>query len=199
MIGPVFSQQLIERLGPVRAPDEPIEQRHKDLAASMQAMFEEAFFALANALYEKTKNPRFCLAGGCGYNSVANGLVFDRSPFRDLYIQAAAGDAGGAIGAAYWVWNEILGNTQSFVMDARVLGSGVRRRRDRRRRSTRAAPTSTPRTARSSACATSASSAAAPPRRSRTATSSAGFRGGWSGARARSATAPSSAIRAAPT
>src|SRR5882762_5430585 len=116
VIGPVYSQQLIDRLGPVRASDEPIEQRHKDLAASMQAMFEEAFFALANSLYEKTKNPRFCLAGGCAYNSVANGLVFDRSPYKDLYIQAAAGDAGGAIGAAYWVWNEILGNTKSFVM-----------------------------------------------------------------------------------
>src|SRR5258707_14067471 len=82
----------------------------------MQAMFEEAFFALANSLYEKTKNPRFCLAGGCAYNSVANGLVFDRSPYKDLYIQAAAGDAGGAIGAAYWGWNEILGNTKSFGM-----------------------------------------------------------------------------------
>jgi carbamoyltransferase len=116
VIGPVYSQHLIDRLGPMRAPDDPMEQRHKDLAASMQAMFEEAFFALANALYEKTKNPRFCLAGGCGYNSVANGMVFDRSRFRDLYIQAAAGDAGGAIGAAYWVWNELLGNTKSFVM-----------------------------------------------------------------------------------
>ena len=116
VIGPVYSQQLIDRLGPMRTSEEPIEQRHKDLAASMQAMFEEAFFALAGALYEKTKNPRFCLAGGCAYNSVANGLVFDRSPFRDLYIQAAAGDAGGAIGAAYWVWNELLGNTKSFVM-----------------------------------------------------------------------------------
>jgi carbamoyltransferase len=116
VIGPVYSQHLVDCLGPVRTAEEPIEQKHKDLAASMQAMFEEAFFALANALYEKTKNPRFCLAGGCAYNSVANGLVFDRSPYKDLYIQAAAGDAGGAIGAAYWVWNEILGNTKSFVM-----------------------------------------------------------------------------------
>jgi len=62
----------------------------------MQAMYEEAFFALANRLHEKSGNKRLCLAGGCGYNSVANGLVFERTPFRELYIQAAAGDAGGA-------------------------------------------------------------------------------------------------------
>jgi carbamoyltransferase len=122
VIGPVYSEKLVEALGPARAPQDPLEQRHKDLAASMQAMFEEAYFALANALFEKTRVPNFCLAGGCGYNSVANGLVFDRSPYRDLYIQAAAGDAGGAIGAAYWVWNQELRQPRSFVMDHAFWG-----------------------------------------------------------------------------
>jgi len=122
VIGPVYSEKLVEALGPARAPQDPLEQRHKDLAASMQAMFEEAYFALANALFEKTGVPNFCLAGGCGYNSVANGLVFDRSPYRDLYIQAAAGDAGGAIGAAYWVWNQELHQPRSFVMDHAYWG-----------------------------------------------------------------------------
>jgi carbamoyltransferase len=118
----VYSQKLIEKLGPARAPQDPMEQRHKDLAASMQAMFEEAYFELANGLFEKTKVPNLALAGGCGYNSVANGLVFERSPYRDLYIQAAAGDAGGAIGAAYWVWNEELKKPRSFVMDHAYWG-----------------------------------------------------------------------------
>jgi carbamoyltransferase len=117
VIGPVFSEKLVARLGPVRAASDPLEQRHKDLAASMQAMFEEAYFALANSLYAQTKIPNFALAGGCGYNSVANGLVFQRSPYKEQYIQAAAGDAGGAIGAAYWVWNQELRNPRSFVMD----------------------------------------------------------------------------------
>src|SRR6202171_5337703 len=86
VIGPVYSQHLVERLGPARASDDPMEQRHKDLAASMQTMYEEAFFAMANALYATTKNPRLCLAGGCAYNLVANGLVFYRTLFRVLYM-----------------------------------------------------------------------------------------------------------------
>ncbi|HEY2090751.1 MAG TPA: carbamoyltransferase C-terminal domain-containing protein [Thermoanaerobaculia bacterium] len=122
VIGPVYSKHLIEKLGPARAPEDPIDERHRNLAASMQAMFEEAFFALVNHLHRKTGAKRLCIAGGCGYNSVANGLVFDRSPFREVYIQAAAGDAGGAIGAAYWVWNEVLKNDRSFVMDHAYWG-----------------------------------------------------------------------------
>jgi carbamoyltransferase len=121
-IGSVYSEKLVEKLGPARAPNDPMEQRHKDLAASMQAMFEEAYFGLANALQKKTGMKTLCLAGGCGYNSVANGLVFDRSEYRDVYIPAAAGDAGGAIGAAYWVWNEELRNPRSFVMDHAYWG-----------------------------------------------------------------------------
>ena len=122
VIGPVYSEKLVEKLGPARAPDEPMQQRHKDLAASMQAMFEEAYFELANSLQKKTGLKTLCLAGGCGYNSVANGLVFDRSPYRDVYIPAAAGDAGGAIGAAYWVWNEELKQPRAFVMDHAYWG-----------------------------------------------------------------------------
>ncbi|MEO6259372.1 MAG: carbamoyltransferase C-terminal domain-containing protein [Thermoanaerobaculia bacterium] len=121
-IGPVYSGRLVELLGPARAADEPMEQRHQDLAASMQAMFEEAVFALAARLHQATGNPRLCIAGGCGYNSVANGLLFERTPFRDVYIQAAAGDAGGAIGAAYWVWNQEMKRPRSFVMDHAYWG-----------------------------------------------------------------------------
>ena len=124
VIGTVYSEKLVEKLGPARAPQDPTEQRHKDLAASMQAMFEEAYFELANSLQKKTGLSTLCLAGGCGYNSVANGLVFDRSSYRDLYVPAAAGDAGGAIGAAYWVWNEELGGQRSFVMDHAYWGPG---------------------------------------------------------------------------
>lgn len=121
-IGTVFSDKLIKLLGPARSKDDPLTDYHKNLAASLQAMFEEAFFHLLEHVAAETKNPNLCLAGGCAMNSVANGKIFDRSPFQDLYIQSAAGDGGGAIGAAYYVWNQKLAKPRSFVMDHAFLG-----------------------------------------------------------------------------
>lgn len=118
----VFTPALEELLGPPRKPDQPLTDRHRDLAASMQEMYEEAFFNTVNHLQKKTGETSLCLAGGCAYNSVANGKIFERSAFRDLYIQSAAGDAGGAIGAAYWVWNQIEQKPRGFVMDHAYLG-----------------------------------------------------------------------------
>ncbi len=121
-IGRVFSDALVERFGPARGKDEPLEDRHRNVAASLQAMYEEAFFHVLAHLYEETRNPVLCLAGGCGMNSVANGKVFDRSGFRDLWVQSAAGDAGGAIGAAFHVLNQELGSPRGFVMEHAYLG-----------------------------------------------------------------------------
>lgn len=121
-IGTVFSAQLAELLGPARRPDEPLTQYHKDLAASMQAMYEDAFFHILEQAYREIGSPNLCLAGGCAMNSVANGKIFQRSPFKDVYIQSAAGDAGGAIGAAFAVWNQELQNPRSFVMEHAYYG-----------------------------------------------------------------------------
>lgn len=122
VMGRVYSDKLIELFGQARDKDEELTQHHKDLAASMQQMYEEAFFHLLDYVYEQTQNPNLCLAGGCAMNSVANGKVFEKSKFTELYIQAAAGDGGGAIGAAYYVWNHELGNPRGFVMDHAFLG-----------------------------------------------------------------------------
>jgi carbamoyltransferase len=108
-VGRLFSNALIELLGRAREKDEPLEQRHKDLARSVQAMYEEAFFHLLNTLHARHQLDAVAIAGGCGMNSVANGKVTLRTPFREVYVQAAAGDAGGAIGAAYQVWHECGG------------------------------------------------------------------------------------------
>jgi carbamoyltransferase len=103
--GPLFSQALIDALGPARQPDAPLEDRHRDLAFATQAVYEDAFFNLLNTLQQRNSNTAIALAGGCAYNSVANGKIKDRTRFTKCYLQAAAGDAGGAIGAAYAVWH----------------------------------------------------------------------------------------------
>lgn len=121
-IGRGFSDKVFEVFGPPRRTDEPIMGHHKDIAASLQEMYEEAFFHLLNHVYGETKNPKLCLAGGCAMNSVANGKVFDKSPFKEIYIQSAAGDGGGAIGAAYYVWNQEQKNPRSFVMEHAFWG-----------------------------------------------------------------------------
>ena len=103
--GPLFSPALIDALGPPREPDAPIEDRHRNLAFATQAVYESAFFHLLNTLRQRDGHSAIALAGGCAYNSVANGKIKDRTGFSQCYLQAAAGDAGGAIGAAYAVWH----------------------------------------------------------------------------------------------
>ena len=103
--GPLFSAALVDRLGPPRDADAPIEDRHRNLAWATQAAYEGAFFHLLNALQRRCGQTAIALAGGCAYNSVANGKIRDRSPFKQIYLQSAASDAGGAIGAAYAVWH----------------------------------------------------------------------------------------------
>ena len=121
-IGTVFSEELPRRLGPARGKDEPITDRHKAIAASMQAMYEEAFFHVLAHVEKRTGERNLALAGGCAMNSVANGKVFERSGFRELFIQSAAGDAGGAIGAAFHVLHGVLGRPRGFVMEHAYLG-----------------------------------------------------------------------------
>ena len=124
VIGRLFSDHLEKRLGPARKADEPLEQRHYNLAASMQAAIEEVLAAHWSALAEKTKQKNLCLAGGVAFNCVANGTIFDHSPFEKVYVQPAAGDAGLSVGAAFAVNNQILGQPRGFVMDHAAWGPG---------------------------------------------------------------------------
>ena len=121
-VGRIFTAKLEELLGPARGDGEDLSRRHKDIAASLQALYEETFFDLLNAVQATTGDTVLCLAGGCAMNSVANGKIFEQTPFTELYVQAAAGDAGGAIGAAYSVWHDTLGQPRGFVMDHAFLG-----------------------------------------------------------------------------
>lgn len=108
-VGILFSPALETLLGPARLKGDLLEQYHKDIAHSVQAMYEEAFFHLLNTLYARHRLDAVAIAGGCGMNSVANGKIRLRTPFKQVYVQSAAGDAGGAIGAAMAVWHQVGG------------------------------------------------------------------------------------------
>ncbi len=121
-IGPVYTEELERLLGPARRPDEPLQARHEAIAASLQLIFEEAALHVLNALYRRTRLSRLCLAGGCAMNSVLNGKIREQTPFEEVYIQPAAADNGTALGAAFYVWHQVLGMPRGFVMNHAFWG-----------------------------------------------------------------------------
>lgn len=121
-VGCLFTPALETLLGPARQPGDPLTQHHKDLARSIQAMYEKAFFHLLNALHRRHQLDALALAGGCAMNSVANGKIYAHTPFKKVYVQSAAGDAGGAIGAAFAAWHKVSGAARNFVMDHAYWG-----------------------------------------------------------------------------
>ncbi len=122
-VGTLFAPALEELLGPMRKKEQPLDQTHRDLARSIQAMYEEAFFHMLGHLHKRYGCDNLTVSGGCAMNSVANGKVRRMSPFKDLYIQSAAGDAGGAIGAALVVHQaEGKSNTERFHMSHAYYG-----------------------------------------------------------------------------
>jgi carbamoyltransferase len=104
--------------GPPRKPEQPLTQHHMDLAASLQAVTEEVVLRLTRALREETGIENLCLAGGTALNCVANGKVLRDGRFKDIYIQPAAGDAGGALGAALVGYHMQLGQERVVRGDA---------------------------------------------------------------------------------
>jgi carbamoyltransferase len=99
--------------GPPRTSESPITQREMDIAASVQAVTEEVILRITRHLAEQTKMKNLVLAGGVALNCVANGKVLRDGAFENLWIQPAAGDAGGALGAAMFVWHQLLGNERT--------------------------------------------------------------------------------------
>ena len=96
----LYSKKITELLGEERNPYDKIEKRHFDIASSLQICFENIVFSILNNLYQETKIENLCLAGGCALNSKFNGLIKERTPFKNVFIQPNAGDAGGAMGSA---------------------------------------------------------------------------------------------------
>lgn len=124
VLGRLFSPYLEGRLGPARQPNEPIEERHKNLACSMQVCLEDVLLSNLNALYKQTNCKNLCLAGGVAFNCVASGKILERTPFEHIYVQPAAGDGGLSVGAAFTVQHEVLGKPRSFQMEHAFWGPG---------------------------------------------------------------------------
>jgi carbamoyltransferase len=131
-LGKMFSEEMEKLLGPKRNPEEPLEQRHKNLATALQARLEEVYLGMLKKLAERTGLKAVCLAGGVAFNCVANGKIFDKTGFEQVYVHPAAGDAGLAVGAAFYVWHQILGKPRLFAMDHAYWGPGYAREEIRR-------------------------------------------------------------------
>ena len=106
--------------GPPRTVDEPLDQRHADIARSVQELVEKAVLRMAGHAHALTGASNLCLAGGVALNAVANGRLLREGPFDDVWVQPAAGDAGSALGAALWYWYSELDNPRTVRTDGPV-------------------------------------------------------------------------------
>jgi len=107
---------------PVREAESELEQVHKDLAASVQKVTEEIVLRQARDLSRRTGMTNLCMAGGVALNCVANGRVIRETPFTDIFVQPAAGDAGGAVGVAAWIYHSVQGNERTHMWRHAFLG-----------------------------------------------------------------------------
>ena len=119
-----FPDELILELGRARQPDEQIEKRHMDIAASAQQVLEDVVLKLLQNLHQQTGEKNLCLAGGVAFNSVMNGRVMQESAFENFFIQPAAGDAGCSLGAAYLVHHKVLKQPRAPHMEHAYYGPG---------------------------------------------------------------------------
>ena len=123
--GLTMTSKKFERLfgGPPRRPESPLTEREMDIAASIQKVTEEIMLRTVRHLHAETGMKNLCLAGGVALNCVGNGRILREGPFERLWIQPAAGDAGGALGAALFVWHQLLGNAREPVAPDAQSGS----------------------------------------------------------------------------
>lgn len=123
--GLTMTSEKFHRLfgGPPRSPESRLEQRHMDVAASIQAVTEEIMLRMARKAHADTGLRNLCLAGGVALNCVGNGRILREGPFENLWIQPAAGDAGGALGAAMFIWHQLLDKPRAVQPDDSQQGS----------------------------------------------------------------------------
>jgi carbamoyltransferase len=121
-VAPLYTPEMVKQFGPPRVRHGELTRRDMDLAASLQKCFEKAYFHILNHLYDETRCENICLAGGVALNSVANGMIFDRTPFRRIYTQPAAGDDGTALGVAYHIHHAVLRQPRPLTLPSPPTG-----------------------------------------------------------------------------
>jgi len=126
VIGRIFSDKYIEAFGPARSNGHPLSSHYEDIAASLQARLEEVGFHILRHLHRQTASKRLALAGGVAFNSVMNGKILLHTPFEEVYVQPAAGDAGTALGVCYWIENVRLQRPRTFIMGHAYTGPEYR-------------------------------------------------------------------------
>ncbi len=122
VVEPFYSDRLIQELGPARTKQQPMTPRHDNIAKSLQVVTEEIIMHLLQRLHKKTRCDNVCMTGGVAMNSVANGKITTQTPFRNVYIPAGAADNGTSFGAAFYVWNRVLGKPRGFIQDHAFWG-----------------------------------------------------------------------------
>ena len=122
VVHPFHSKKLEQVLGPQRQPKAELTEHHQNIAASLQAVTEEIIFQLLNLLHKKFPSDNLCLAGGVAMNSVTNGKICQNTPFKHLYVPVGAADNGTCIGAAFYVWNQILNQPRQFLLEHAYWG-----------------------------------------------------------------------------
>ena len=122
MIGRIFSDEFVKTFGPARELGAPLTDRERDIAASLQLRLEEIGFHTLNHLHAVTGLTDLGLAGGVALNSVMNGKILLHTPFKNIFVQPAAGDNGTSIGVCYQIYNGVLNKTHDFVMEGAYTG-----------------------------------------------------------------------------
>jgi len=118
----MYSKRFVKLFGKERKVGEEIEERHCDIAASLQRFTEDTLIGISRKLHKDFDINKLCLAGGLFLNCVANGRIMEETPFKEVFIQPAAGDSGGALGVASYIYNTLLGNPRNYVMIDAYLG-----------------------------------------------------------------------------
>ena len=122
VLPPLYSEELIRRMGAPRVRGEPLTQRENDIACSVQVRFEEVVLACLKSLHQRVPIDKLVTAGGCALNGVCNSRILRETPFQEAYIQCAASDDGTAIGAALYVWNVLLKQPRAGLIDHAYWG-----------------------------------------------------------------------------